>query len=417
MKEKYKSTEYGPIPLEWEFVKLNKVFSRITKKNKEENKNILTISAQYGLINQEKFFNKTIASKNNSNYYVLEKGDFAYNKSYSNGYPMGAIKKLEYYDKGIVSPLYICFRLEDECSNKEFYKYYFEHNIFDKAIASIAQEGARNHGLLNVAVKDFFELSIFKPPIKEQEKIADILSTVDSQIDDTDKIIEKTKELKKGLMQRLLTKGIGHKEFKKTEVGEIPVEWEVKKLKDISTIVSGGTPKTNVNEYWENGDILWATPTDITKNGKYIDKTERLISKIGLENSSASLLPIGTVLMSSRATIGERCINRVPMSTNQGFKSFVCNKNLNNEFLYYYIGLLKEKMISLSSGSTFLEISKAMVGDLKIGFPNIEEQKKIANILSEVDNQIEEYENKKIKLEELKKGLMQQLLTGKIRTI
>ena len=262
---------------------------------------------------------------------------------------------------------------------------------------------------------DLKGLKLPMPLINEQEKIASILSTVDEQIDNVDALIEKNKELKKGLMQTLLTKGIGHTKFKKTEIGEIPEEWEVNNLGNIVEVISGATPKTNINEYWDNGDIYWATPSDITSNGKYISVTEKKITENGLRNCSAKLLPIGSILMSSRATIGERCINTVPMTTNQGFKSLVCKDGINNEFIYYYVDILKEKLMGLASGSTFLEVSKKVVEDIKVVIPSLEEQEKIASILSEVDKKIDDYENKKQKLEELKKGLMQQLLTGNIR--
>ena len=196
-----------------------------------------------------------------------------------------------------------------------------------------------------------------------------------------------------------------------TEIGEIPKEWKVKKLGDVVEVISGATPKTNINEYWDNGDIYWATPTDITSNGKYIYKTEKSITESGLKNCSAKLLPIGSILMSSRATIGERCINNVPMATNQGFKSLVCKSEVNNEFIYYYVDILKERLIGLASGSTFLEVSKKVVEDIKIAIPNLKEQEKIALILSTVDEQIDNVDALIEKNKELKKGLMQTLLT------
>lgn len=196
-----------------------------------------------------------------------------------------------------------------------------------------------------------------------------------------------------------------------TELGEIPNEWEVKKLGEVVEVVSGATPKTSIEEYWNNGNIYWATPTDITSNGKYIKETEKSITETGLKNCSAKLLPEGSILMSSRATIGERCINVVPMATNQGFKSLICKNGINNEFIYYYIDILKEKFLALASGSTFLEISKKIVEDVKVALPSSEEQEKIASIISTVDEQIDNTEKLIQKNQELKKGLMQQLLT------
>ena len=192
----------------WKVVKLGNVFKRITLKNKENNQNVLTISAQYGLISQLEFFNKSVAAKNITGYYLLHKGDFAYNKSYSNGYPWGAIKPLKLYDKGVVSTLYICFRLQElYLEYGSFFEHYFETGLQNPEISQIAQEGARNHGLLNVSVQDFFEnISICLPSSKEQQAIADCLSSLDKLIREENEQIDRLKDHKKGLMQQLFPK-------------------------------------------------------------------------------------------------------------------------------------------------------------------------------------------------------------------
>lgn len=150
--EGYKRTKVGIVPEEWEEERFKEKFSHLTRKNTEDNTNVLTISAQFGLINQESFFNKSIASENTTNYFLLRKGEYAYNKSYSNGYPYGALKRLEKYESGIVSPLYICFSATEENKCPEFYIQYFEAGKMNPEIKAIAQEGARNHGLLNISV-------------------------------------------------------------------------------------------------------------------------------------------------------------------------------------------------------------------------------------------------------------------------
>lgn len=187
---------------EWEEYSLSNVTDRITTKNKENNLNVLTISAQQGLINQEKYFNKSVAAKNLTGYYLLQKGDFAYNKSYSNGYPLGAIKLLKNYDKGVVSTLYICFKFNNLVLN-EFAEHYFESGSHNKEIELIAQEGARNHGLLNVGVKDFFNTNMEIPSIIEQEKISDFLTKLDQKISATSSKIELMETWKKGLLQQM----------------------------------------------------------------------------------------------------------------------------------------------------------------------------------------------------------------------
>lgn len=190
---------------EWETVNLGNVFERVIQKNNTRCSNVLTISAQNGLVNQEEYFNKSVSSKDLSGYYLLNKGDFAYNKSYSNGYPLGAIKRLNNYEEGIVSPLYICFRAKGKV-NTCFYEQYFESGALNREIVKIAQEGARNHGLLNISVNEFFkDIKIVKPSIEEQEKVAEVLILADKEIELLQKELEALKLQKKGLMQRLLT--------------------------------------------------------------------------------------------------------------------------------------------------------------------------------------------------------------------
>lgn len=189
----------------WNNVCLNEIAERITNKNSILNENVLTISAQYGLINQALFFNKEIASDDKKGYYLLERNDFAYNKSYSKGYPFGAIKRLKRYDLGIVSPLYICFRIKKENVNIDYLEQYFDAGLMNRSVQAFAQEGARNHGLLNISVDDFFRIRIFLPELEEQNAIAEILSTADREIELLEQEIEQEKQKKKALMQLLLT--------------------------------------------------------------------------------------------------------------------------------------------------------------------------------------------------------------------
>lgn len=193
---------------EWRRCTTNEIFSRITRKNTINNQNVLTISAQYGLISQYEYFNKNVAAADVSNYYLIEKHDFAYNKSRSLGYPYGAIKPLKMYDQGVVSPLYICFRIKDDvqCSNT-FFEYYFESELIHKEIQNMAQEGARNHGLLNISTEDFFnKIQLYIPSFVEQKKIADCLSSLEDIIMFYEDEILELELHRKGLMQQLFPK-------------------------------------------------------------------------------------------------------------------------------------------------------------------------------------------------------------------
>ncbi len=160
-------------------VPLSSISERVSERNSAlESDNVLTISAREGLVSQLEFFNKSVASENLSNYYLLRKGDFAYNKSYSSDYPWGAIKHLERYDTGVLSPLYFCFRPNKEIVDTRYLQFFFDTKLWHKHIADIAVEGARNHGLLNMTVGDFYTMPILLPTLKVQKAIAEKLSAI-----------------------------------------------------------------------------------------------------------------------------------------------------------------------------------------------------------------------------------------------
>lgn len=186
--------------------KIANLFNRITDKNIDiKSSNILTISAQEGLVNQFDYFNKIVAGENLERYYYIKKGDFAYNKSYSNGYPVGATKMLKKYEDGIVSTLYICFRTKNMNVHNGFFEYLFQSQGYYNELEKITQEGNRNHGILNMNINDFFNIKVLLPEYEIQEKIYNVLDKEDKKIE-----LEKLKKLeyeklKRGLMQQLLT--------------------------------------------------------------------------------------------------------------------------------------------------------------------------------------------------------------------
>jgi len=287
---------------------------------------------------------------------------------------------------------------------------------------------ASGSGVPTLNRNDAHEFKIALPKsTAEQTAIATALSDTDALISSLQTLIVKKQAIKLSAMQNLLSGKIRLPEFAKrpdgspkttrqTELGCVPEDWEVVELEKVAEIKSGGTPSTNRSEFW-NGHILWCTPTDITSlSGKYLSDTNRKITEMGLNNSAAELLPTGSVLMTSRATIGECAIAKRPMTTNQGFKNFICNRTVNNEFLYYLLSSQKDKFIELCNGSTFLEISTTQVRKFKITIPkSTTEQTSIAQLLSDMDAEIEALEGRLKKTQSLKQGMMQALLSGKIR--
>ena len=202
--------------------------------------------------------------------------------------------------------------------------------------------------------------------------------------------------------------------YKDSAVGIIPQEWKVKQLALLGKMFSGGTPSTDKEEYW-GGNIMWCTPSDITSiSSKYINNTKDRITAMGLKNSSAILLPINSIIVCTRATIGAAAITQVELSTNQGFKNIKPEK-CNTEWLYYSMILNQPKLQRLGCGSTFLEVSKRDFERLKLAVPPIGEQRKIAEILGVWDEAIERQSRLIEKLELRKRALMQRLLTGRTR--
>ena len=189
---------------DWIAFKLSDFATRITRKNNGATDIPLTISAQYGLIDQRDFFSKVVASSDMSGYYLLRRGEYTYNRSTSNDYPFGSIKRLELYNEGAVSTLYLCFAIKEDVVLSNFAKWYFESSQWHRGVNEICAEGARNHGLLNVPTDGFFDtVHILPSDIEEQAQIAAFLSRVHDKLAKAQEELDKLIGLRNGLMQQL----------------------------------------------------------------------------------------------------------------------------------------------------------------------------------------------------------------------
>lgn len=275
---------------------------------------------------------------------------------------------------------------------KAIYGAYLNHLLSTKDVRRRFFRVANGITRFGLPIGEVKDLKLQLPPIEEQRRIAGILSTWEKAINAYDRLIALKEKQKRGLMQKCLGTG-----------DEISIS-------DLGIILSGGTPKTGKPEYW-GGDILWATPTDITKNkNKSISTTERTITQNGLNMSSAKLIPPNSLLICTRATVGEMSINTAPMATNQGFKSIVPHPMFNVHFIYYLLSTMKNDMIRRASGSTFLEISKSQLEAIKVRVPPLDVQNSVAKIISSWDEYINALTQKRDLLKKQKQGLMQQLL-------
>ncbi|MGH0355685.1 restriction endonuclease subunit S [Sinorhizobium meliloti] len=191
---------------DWKHVSLDTVFERVRRKNADGIRNVLTISGKEGLVSQREYFNKLVAAADTSGYTLLRGGEFAYNKSYSAGYPLGAIKMLPVGQTGVLSSLYICFRIRSEHNDcADFFRHWFEFGGLNRELSVVAQEGARNHGLLNVGISDFFGLLIYRPEAREQNAIAELLNDAEQQVRNFELQLARLVLEKRALMQVLLT--------------------------------------------------------------------------------------------------------------------------------------------------------------------------------------------------------------------
>lgn len=390
---------------EWEEKKLNSIFTKITQRNSDnQNSNVITNSATEGLVSQRDYFDKDIANKDKTdNYFIIKNGDFVYNPRKSSAAPYGPFTQYKLLNDGIVSPLYLCLRKNNSEVESKYLENYFKTTCWHQYIYENGSSGAR-HDRVSIHDDVLLAMPIKVPSLPEQQKIADFLSNVDSIIAVETKILNTLQKKKKALMQKLFSQQL---RFKSDDGTDFPA-WEEKKLGEICDIIGGGTPDTNKAEYW-NGNIQWFTPTEIG-NTKYISESKRKITQLGFEKSSAKLLPVGTILFTSRATLGEMSITTVECTTNQGFQSLIPNKNfVHPDYLYYLQPILQKYCYSKASGSTFLEISAKSLKECYIPLPCKAEQQKITDCLSSMDSLIQNQQKVVSTWQQRKKALLQQM--------
>jgi type I restriction enzyme S subunit len=242
----------------------------------------------------------------------------------------------------------------------------------------------------------------------EQEAIAQALSDADALIESLDQLIAKKRQIKQGAMQELLTG--------KRRLPGFSGEWEMRRLGELADMGSGGTPPSS-NPSFYDGEIPWVAIADMTKGGKFISHTERNLSDEGFSNCAAQMFSAGTVLYAMYASLGECSIASVPLSSSQAILGIRVKEKLNNEFLYYYLQSIKPKVKTLGQQGTQANLNKGMVQDFSLQLPPVIEQTAIATILSDMDTELAALESRHAKVRQIKQGMMQELLTGRIRLL
>lgn len=345
---------------EWEHVALSEIAARVTRKNKDNASKLpLTISAQYGLVDQISFFNKVVASADMSNYYLLKQGEFAYNKSYSSDYPWGAIKRLDRYPQGALSSLYICFAVNNKVVS-DFAVHYFESSKWHREVSNIAGEGARNHGLLNIAVGDFFDTKHRLPGSKEeQKKIAALLNLITERIATQIKIIEDLKKLKSAISNEIFE----HTSNRKCE------------LKEIASVIMGQSPSSHAYNHKAVGLPLIQGNLDI-ENGQ--------LSPRIYTHEITQTCECGDVILTVRAPVGEIAIAQQEACIGRGVCSIRPHVKNDTNLIYQFLQYFKPKWGSLEQGSTFTAVSGTDIRGIAVSMPSADK----IELLNVYDNKI-----------------------------
>lgn len=407
LKEGYKQTEIGIIPEDWEIIALGEILSFQNGVNADKKAygvgipfiNVLEVIT-HPRLTVDLIPGKVSLTSQITKTFKVESGDVLFNRTSETQEEVGLASV--YLDKAdvVFGGFVIRGKPTKDYLDAIFCSYILRFPSIHSQISSRGQGAVR----ANIGQKELSKVKVCVPLKSEQEAIASTLRDIDALIESLDRLLTKKRQIKQGAMQELLRSKDG---------------WVERKLSEIADIRSGGTPSTSRYEFWD-GDILWCTPTDITalKGYKYLFNTSRLITLQGLNSSSAEMIPVNSIVMTSRATIGECAINKFPVSTNQGFKNFIPFDDVDVEFLYYLLQTQKQRFISLCGGSTFLEISKNQLTEFIIELPESKtNQIEIANVLSDMDAEIGSIESKLTKTRQLKQGMMHELLTGRIRLV
>lgn len=295
---------------------------------------------------------------------------------------------------------------------------YLIQEILSNRFFSQMEAYVAGSGYPAVKISDLKKHRVSVPPLPEQRKIATVLFTVDRVIKKTEELVSQTERVKAGLTQDLLKRGLNNQPLVETDsrFGPLPESWNLRPLKEVGRIVGRTAPEKDEADCW-GGDIPWATPSEVTSLvGQTINDTEEHLTELALEKVSSNLLPPMSVLMTTRATIGACAVNTVEMTTNQGFKNVIPGEMLDTWYTYYRLDYEKDYLASLSKGSTFPEVGKDTVENFVIPVPPLEEQRKIGELLQSVDKQILSYTEGKLQYERFKRGLVQDLLSGTVRT-
>ena len=390
-------TQFTGASFTWEHVKSRYLFKNISSKG-FQNLPVLSVTQDKGVIYRDSLdIDIKYDSSTLKNYKLVQPGDFIISlRSFQGGFETS-------YLTGITSPAYTIFNfIDNQSQNHMFWQYLFKRKNFINSLKKVTF-GIRDGKAISFS--QFGDVKVEYPDFDEQKHIAITLNKIDDTIQLHEDYLQLLYDFRSFLLQKMFSI---NDTFPNLRFKQFNDKWKYKKLGEVADIVSGGTPDTTKHDYW-NGSINWYTPAEVG-NKIFVSDSQRKITNIGLENSSAKILPVGTVLFTSRAGIGKTAILKEKGSTNQGFQSIVPKqKFLDSYFIFSISNILKKYGESHGAGSTFLEISGKELAKAKISLPSITEQKNISKVLFKLDTIITLQKQKIDNLKKLKQFLLQNM--------
>lgn len=413
-------------PEDWPVVRLRDLAAPIKRKNDGGDHPLMTISAKRGFLLQSDKYSRDMAGQSAERYILLKDGEFAYNKGNSQTAPQGCVFSLN-RASALVPFVYYCFALKQQM-DVGFARHAFKAGILNRELARYINSGVRNDGLLNLYADDFFRCSIALPPYSEQLAISEVLQSVEDDISRVRDLLKSLAAAKFAVMRDLLTRGMRRDAAPLQPLSEhwvlgrvtenvthIPSDWKLVRLTSVAKLESGHTPDRKRPEYWD-GDIPWLSLGDTNGlGGLTVSTTTECATPLGIQNSSARVLPVDTVVFSRTATVGKATRLAVPMATSQDFANWVCGPKICPRYLVQVFRHMRREWDRLQEGSTHQTIYMPVFKKLQILLPSTDEQTKIADAGDAFDMRIEAEQAKLAELANVRAALAQELLSGRLR--
>lgn len=396
----------------WEERKLSEIVDRVTRKNVNLESTLpLTISAQYGLVDQVEYFNNRVASQNISNYFLVKKGEFAYNKSSSDGYPFGAVKRLDLYEMGVLSTLYIVFALKDPNVNSDFLACYYDTDKWHKQVSERAAEGARNHGLLNISAEDFLDASLLIPQdIQEQKITGEFLKKLDTLITLHQRKYERLKDVKKSMLEKMFPRnGSNVPEIRFAGFAD---PWEQRKLSAIYRSIRNAFVGTATPYYVSDGHFY--LESNNVKDGQINRNSEVFINDEFYYQQKDKWLRTNDMVMVQSGHVGHAAVIPENLDKTAAHALIMFTDQIEETepyFLNYQYQTAKSirKISDITKGNTIKHILSSDMQNFVVDVPSLKEQKRIAQFFQELDTLITLHQHKYEKLQNIKKAMLEKM--------